>query len=63
LQRGVVVVRFGQVEQLARIAQAVVYADECAYDFFQRFLFAAQLLGALGIVPDLGVLDEMGDFL
>jgi hypothetical protein len=39
-------------EQILRVVQVGIGAFERENDVFQRFLFLAEVLGALGIVPD-----------
>jgi hypothetical protein len=62
-QGGVVVIRAGQFEQVAGVVQAAFDVGQGVDDGFQGFLFAAQFLGMLRIVPDVrafqfGVDDE-----
>ena len=56
-QRGVVVVRVGQLEQLVGVLQTGLDPPQGVDDIFQRFFLAAQILGMLGVVPDVGVLE------
>jgi hypothetical protein len=44
------------LQQLVRAAQAIVQIADAVDDLVQRRAFLAQLLGALGIVPDVGIL-------
>src|SRR5712692_341830 len=46
-----------ELEQLARIAELTLEAGEHADDVLELFLFAPQLLGALGIGPDVRLLE------
>ncbi len=53
--RGVLVVlHLGQFEQFAGAGQAVGHAADAVDDLLQRGALAAQRLGALGVVPDVG---------
>jgi hypothetical protein len=57
-----VVFRAGQFEQLAGIVQAaadLVQVDDYAFQFLA---FAAEFLGALGVIPDFRVFQQAGDF-
>jgi hypothetical protein len=44
-----------ELEQLVRAVEVVGQLAEHLHDAFQRLLFLAQVLGALGVVPDVGV--------
>ena len=52
LQAGLVVVVFAHVEQLAVVREFAGERVERDHNAVERFLFAAQFLGALGVVPD-----------
>ena len=52
----------GHVEQFARVLQACFEAPQVLYDLIKALLFAAQFLGSLGVVPDLGILERLLDF-
>jgi hypothetical protein len=54
---GVVVLVARELEQPLRVAQAARDAGEAADDGVELLLLLAELLGALGIVPDLRVLE------
>jgi hypothetical protein len=36
--------------------------SQCQYDAFQAFLFTTELLGTLGVVPDIRVFKDLRDF-
>ena len=56
-QRGVLVVLvFGQLQQLAGLAQAFFQASDAVDVLFQAGAFAAQGLCVFGVVPDIRVL-------
>jgi hypothetical protein len=50
------------LEQLARVPQLVVEPGKRGHYRLERFAFLAQLLGALVVIPDGGIFDELGDF-
>jgi hypothetical protein len=52
-----VILAAGEFEQFGGIRQFLVDVDQRQYDAFQQFLFLAQFLGALGVVPDLGIFE------
>jgi len=54
-QGGVVIVGAGQLEQLARIVQPALDVGQGPDDGLEAFFLAAQVLGMLGVVPDVGV--------
>ncbi|MNI50095.1 hypothetical protein D3C73_1047380 [compost metagenome] len=51
-KRGIVVVGLGQFEQFVGVGQARAKTGERFHHVFQGFLFTAQVLGVLGVVPD-----------
>jgi len=57
LERGVVLVRCGELEKLVGIGDAAVDAVERLDDRFEAFLFLAELLRPLRVVPQLGILE------
>jgi hypothetical protein len=59
VERGVVVFRARHVEQLFRVLQAGVDAGQVADRRLERFLFPAELLGALLVVPDARVGEQL----
>ncbi|EXI65161.1 MAG: hypothetical protein AW08_03433 [Candidatus Accumulibacter adjunctus] len=61
LQRVVVAFIAGHGEQLAGVTQAIGDAVQRQHDIFQRALLAAEFLRALGVVPDLRVLQFARD--
>jgi hypothetical protein len=61
LQRRVVTFVAGELEELLRVAQAPVDGGQAADDGVELLLLLAELLGALRIVPDLGILERLGD--
>jgi len=54
---GIVVLVARELEQRLRVAQAARDAGEAADDGVELLLLLAEFLGALGIVPDLRVLE------
>jgi hypothetical protein len=62
-QRAVVILAAGQIEQLARVLEALVQVGQGEDDAFQGFLFLAQFLGARRVVPDARIFQRLGDFL
>jgi hypothetical protein len=60
-QRGLIVFLARDVEQLFRIANAVCELLQGRYDAFQRLALLAEILRALGIVPDVRVFRELRD--
>jgi hypothetical protein len=50
------------LEQIVGIAQVGIERGEGQNDAFQRFLFPAEGLGMLGIVPDVGIFEFLVDF-
>jgi hypothetical protein len=52
-----VILAAGKLEQFGGIGQLLVDIDQRQYDAFQQFLLLAQFLGALGVVPDLGIFE------
>jgi len=61
-QRLVVVFHARQFEQLAGVGEAAADLIQVQYDAFQRLALAAELLRALGVVPDFRVFQQAGDF-
>ena len=60
---GLVVALFaGELEQFGGAGEIFVELGQRQHDGFKRLLLAAQLLGAFGIVPDLGVFEFLVDF-
>jgi hypothetical protein len=59
--RGVVTLRARELEQLGAVGQQAVDVAQRADDRVERLLFLAERLGALGIVPDLRVLELAAD--
>ena len=54
-QGGVLVLLgLGQLQQLGGIVQAIEHRGDAAHGLFQAGTFAAQVLGVLGVVPDVG---------
>jgi hypothetical protein len=62
VERGVVGVVARELEQLAAVIEARGEPGKRADDVVELLLFLAQDLGALGIVPDLGVFELAPDF-
>jgi hypothetical protein len=62
IQRGIVVLGASHGKQVARIAQSLVKLFQRGDDGFQLLALTAQVLGALGIVPDRGIFGELDDF-
>jgi len=58
-QRGVVAIGQRQFDELARVGQAAAQFGQGFDDVFEGFLFTAQVLGVLGVVPD-GRVFELG---
>jgi hypothetical protein len=56
-ERRIVVLGARELEQLACVAQLAVEAGEDADGVLELLLFAPQLLGALGVGPDVGLLE------
>jgi hypothetical protein len=52
----------GEVEQVARFGQALGQAADAADDTLEARAFLAEVLRALGIVPDVGMFEFAGDF-
>ena len=52
----------GEVEQVARFGQALGQAADAADDALEARAFLAEVLRALGIVPDVGMFEFAGDF-
>jgi len=50
------------LEQFGGIVEFLADAGQAVDDIFQRFAFTAQVLCALGVVPDGGVFGELYDF-
>jgi hypothetical protein len=61
-RRVLVLLRFREVEQLARVRQAFAKLVERADDRLEPGALASELLRALGVVPDRGVLELPQDF-
>jgi hypothetical protein len=61
LQGRVVALLARELEELLRVAQPAVECGQAADDRVEMLLFPAELLGALRIVPDLGILERLGD--
>ena len=55
------VFRFGELEQFARLAQTGTQPIERADDGLEPGALAAELLRALGLVPDAGILELAQD--
>ncbi|GHB07007.1 hypothetical protein GCM10007159_31400 [Modicisalibacter luteus] len=51
-----------QLEQLLVVHQATIQGIDGLDDGLQRGAFLAQLLGIVGIIPDVGVFELAGDF-
>jgi hypothetical protein len=51
------------IEQFSSIGQTLADAVECADHRLQRFLFAAHVLGPLGVIPEVGGLAQADQFL
>jgi hypothetical protein len=61
--KGVVIVFLARhLEQFGRILQARCYAVEHQHHVFERFSFAAQFLGAGGVVPEIRRFGQADDF-
>src|SRR5439155_8714761 len=60
-ERRIVALGACEIEELGAVVQALVEQDQCADDLIELFLFAAQILRALRIVPDVRVLELAGD--
>jgi len=52
----------GHLEQFARLIQPGQQAPHLTDDRVQRRALAIQVLGALGVIPDIGLLELAGDF-
>jgi hypothetical protein len=52
----------GQIEQIARLGQALGQAADAADDAFEARAFLAEVLRALRVVPDVGMFEFAGDF-
>ena len=52
----------GEIEQIARLGQALGQAADAADDALEARAFLAEVLRALGIVPDVGMFEFAGDF-
>jgi hypothetical protein len=50
-----------QLEELLRVAQAAVERGQPADDRVELLLLLAEILGAPLVVPDLGILERLGD--
>jgi hypothetical protein len=61
-QAGKVAVILGHLEQFRVVGQLAAEVVEHQHHIFQRLFLFAQVLGALGVVPDLGVFQRAGDF-
>jgi hypothetical protein len=62
LQPGLVAVGLGHLEQLGVVRQVAGQVVDGLDHVLERALLAPQLLRALGLVPDLGVLERGVDF-
>jgi hypothetical protein len=62
LQSGVVAFLLRHLEQVGAVAQALVELGQRFDDPFQRAAFLAQFLGALGVIPDRRVFQQLDDF-
>ncbi|MBB5216959.1 hypothetical protein HNQ49_003663 [Parapusillimonas granuli] len=56
-QGGFVIIGRREFEELVGVFKAGGDLGQRADDVFQVFLFAAQILGVLGVVPDIGVFE------
>ena len=63
LHRRVIAFIGGQVQQLTGIVETMCDAVQAFHEFGQTGAFAAQVLGALGVVPDIRVFQLAGYFL
>jgi len=61
-QRFIVAFLAGHVEQVLRVAQVVIERREFADDVVEQFLFPAEGLGVLRVVPDVRVFEFPVDF-
>jgi hypothetical protein len=61
LQRVVVVLRLRDLDQVARIGQPRVDGADLGHHVLQRLALLAELLRALGVVPDVRRLQQAGD--
>jgi hypothetical protein len=50
-----------ELEELLRVAQAAVERRQAADDRVELLLLLAEILGAPLVVPDLGILERLGD--
>ncbi|NIJ70649.1 hypothetical protein FHY09_003126 [Xanthomonas sp. 60] len=55
--RVLVLFGFGQLQQLARLGQAIEDAGDAAYGLVQQRALAPQVLGVFGLVPDIGIFE------
>ena len=62
LQRGVVAFLLRHFEQVGAVAQALVELRQRLDDPFQDAPLLAQFLGALGVIPDRRVFQQLDDF-
>ena len=60
-ERRVVAFAAGKIEQLGAVLEPHIESGQRADDTFELLSFLAELLCALGIVPDAGVLERLGD--
>ena len=58
---GLVVLQLDQLGQLQAVGDAARQLTDAADDFFQTRSLAVELLGALGVFPDLGVFELAQD--
>jgi hypothetical protein len=56
LHRRVVTLGAGQLKQFAGATQAIIKTADAVDDLVELRAFLAQLLGAFGVVPDVGIL-------
>jgi hypothetical protein len=61
VERGIVSLRAGQLEQLGAVLEAGVQVGQRADDAVEQLLFLAELLCAFLIFPDLGILELAHD--
>jgi hypothetical protein len=58
-----VLLGLGQLQQFVRAAQAIVQAADAVDDLVELRAFLAELLGALGVVPDVRIFKLAANFL
>ncbi|GAB3089702.1 hypothetical protein GCM10027287_33540 [Bordetella muralis] len=57
LQRGVVVIGGGQLEEFLCVGDAAMQRAQRFDDVFEGFFLAPQILGVFGVIPDRGVFE------